>query len=134
MTIRSKLLQTGGTRGGSATFNSPGNWQAPPRLVSVTVAGRGGLGASGNFGTGGSAGVGNPGNNGVGNDGNAGYGGGGGGGGGGGCGRRLPLAPIVGSRGYVGNGGDEPGALPNAYGGSGGVTDGGNSTNCTAAS
>ena len=59
--------------GGSITFNAPGTWTTPARLLRVNVEGRGGDGNPGNSGTGGNGGAG-----GTGNSGNAGGGGGGG--------------------------------------------------------
>jgi len=84
-----KIYRGNMDEGGSITFNAPGTWVTPTRLLRVDVQGRGGSGASGNSGTAGQGFAGNQGtlgtvisNGGAGNPGNDGIPGGGGGGGG----------------------------------------------------
>jgi hypothetical protein len=66
MALTSRKLTSGSQEfAGSVTFNAPGNWTSPNRLVQVTADGRGGTGNPGNPGTagnGGARGNGNPGN------------------------------------------------------------------------
>lgn len=58
MSIRKRIGNVSQQVGGSQTFNAPGTWTSPARLVSVTVAGRGSAGNPGTNGAAGSAGSG----------------------------------------------------------------------------
>ena len=60
MTANARRLFSSQEIAGSVTFNSPGTWTSPNRLVQVTVQGQGGTGNSGNPGTAGTGGPGNP--------------------------------------------------------------------------
>ena len=63
-----KLYRGNMQESGSITFNAPGTWTTPSRLLSVTVTGLGGPGGTGNPGIAGNGNAGQPGIAGNGSD------------------------------------------------------------------